>query len=249
MKSLTSLYDWKNLPKQYQCKITDDGSPCVYSGLYNEDTHSSSGAWSETLVHFINGLSIPKEILWRDIKILDVGFGIGLNVLAVFLEQQKLPKEKRKHISVVSLEIDFEIAQWAMGSIFSSHTSNNQKTLTYEDEDFSLKVLIGDAKKSLLNSKEKGFDFVFQDAFSPKNTPSLWSKDWFSLLGSRSSPNSRLSTYSTASEAIYNMHQSGWGVSFAKGFGRKKGATRAIWGGKTEEKVLEKFEKMKPNGF
>lgn len=63
---------------------TADGSTTIHLEAWNEQYHSKHGAVQEAYHVFVDhGLSTVKK---KDISILEIGFGTGLNALITFLE-------------------------------------------------------------------------------------------------------------------------------------------------------------------
>ena len=68
--------------------------------------------------------------------------------------------------------------------------------------DFIFEPIIGDARESLLQDKNR-YHFVFLDAFTPAKCPALWSLEFFKLLFEHLEDNGMILTYSS-SAAIRN---------------------------------------------
>jgi Uncharacterized conserved protein len=93
----------------------------------------------------------------------------------------------------------------------------------------SLEVLIGDLKDNQpkISTYLKNIHAIYQDPFSPKKNPTLWSKDWFETLKNISSSDVILSTYSASHSVHQNLEAAGWNVYRAPGFAHKRSSTRA----------------------
>ncbi|MBD3843886.1 MAG: hypothetical protein IE909_18815, partial [Campylobacterales bacterium] len=86
---------------------------------------------------------------------------------------------------------------------------NISNDLYYEDEQFKIAVLIGDARESLPKFAQK-FDIVYQDAFSPKKNPLLWTREYFKELRRLCSDDVVITTYSIATSARMGLHENGF---------------------------------------
>ena len=86
-------------------------------------------------------------------------------------------------------------------------------------------VQIGDA--STLSLFGYNFDYVWQDAFSPKKNPELWSGDWFREVLTHSKDEVILVTYSVARVVKDGLLDGGWHFEKCKGSGMKKQWMRA----------------------
>ena len=68
--------------------ITEDGSSTIHLPEWDEHYHSIHGAIQEAKHVFIkSGLSLFSD---REVSILEIGFGTGLNSFITFLEASKL---------------------------------------------------------------------------------------------------------------------------------------------------------------
>ena len=83
------------------------------------------------------------------------------------------------------------------------------QNLYYEDKQFKIEILLGDARESIPTIKNK-IDIVYQDAFSPRNNPLLWTKEFFSDIASISKKDMVLTTYSTASSVRLGLYENGF---------------------------------------
>lgn len=82
------------------------------------------------------------------------------------------------------------------------------ENLFYEDKQFKIEVLIGDARKVVPQIKEK-IDVIYQDAFSPAHNPLLWTKQFFSDIAKISKEDTLLTTYSTAAVRL-GLYENGF---------------------------------------
>ncbi len=140
-----------------------------------------------------------------EIKILDICFGLGYNTFASILHSNK-------KLHIISPELDLELVKnlenfkypiefSPLTEIIKEVSKNN----FYEDERIKIEVLIGDAREYLKNCDEK-FDIIYQDAFSPKNNPSLWSYEYFEDIKKVIKKDGILTTYSVASPVRYALY-------------------------------------------
>jgi len=81
--------------------------------------------------------------------------------------------------------------------------------LYYEDEQFKIEILLGDARKSIPKIKEQ-IDIIYQDAFSPAHNPLLWTKEHFAELRAISNDDTILTTYSTAAAIRLGLYENGF---------------------------------------
>jgi len=81
--------------------------------------------------------------------------------------------------------------------------------LFYEDEQFKIEILLGDARESIPKIKEK-VDIVYQDAFSPVHNPLLWTYEWFREVRAICKEDAILTTYSTAAAIRLGLYENGF---------------------------------------
>lgn len=195
---------------------TNDNTFTLYSAEFDECYHSTNdGALNESLgKHIMPAFSLMDK---RDrINILDICFGLGYNTFAT-IHYCKTNNIKTK-IEILSPELDLELVQSLkyfeypkefdnMKNIINSISDN----LYYEDEQFKISVLIGDARE-ILQKCTKKFDIIYQDAFSPKKNPLLWTNEYFANLRTLSNDDIILTTYSIASNIRLAMSENGFKI-------------------------------------
>lgn len=224
--------------KNYELIETDDGSTTLFSRLYNEACHSTSGARSETKLHYIDGCELEAKINASDvIRVLEVGFGTGLG----FEETLQATKDKC-FLEFVSFEIDRELVLHYLDTHNMSYESLDNSVMV-KTKDYNLRILIGDARETIKTLQDFKADAIYQDAFSPKRNAILWTKQWFSELYNIADKNCIMSTYSASSSIRKAMIAAGWKVYSGVKFGPKRSSTRAKITGESELEILEKLER------
>jgi tRNA U34 5-methylaminomethyl-2-thiouridine-forming methyltransferase MnmC len=163
---------------------TDDGSHSVYTEQFNATYHSKHGAIRETLHVFIE--AALKPILAQnlpEIRILEMGFGTGLNAWMTFLEM-------RHHEKTIFYDT---IEAFPISRQMASQLNYPQLTEAAELETIFLKMHDCPANQSILLSDLKprfvfkkylqtleSLDFepitniIYYDAFAPQAQPHLW---------------------------------------------------------------------------
>lgn len=227
----------KNLLKNYEVIKTDDGSESLFSKLYGEACHSTSGASSETLLHYIKGCRIEERLQdHSEISILEVGFGTGLG----FKETLKALKDNQRVI-FYSLEIDRNLIEYFFQSEKMSY--REEEGIFYSTSvNFDLVIYCGEARESVKRINKK-FHAIYQDAFSPKRNAILWTKEWFEDLKNLSLESCIMSTYSSSSSIRKSMIAAGWKVQKGDQFGPKRSSTRATLIGSSDQDILQRLER------
>lgn len=220
---------------------TADGSVTLFSERFNEACHSVDGAVEETRAHYLVGCGVENLLATLpQLNILEVGFGTGLGFRLTRELAERFPN---CFLNYTALEIDEELVRWAL-----PHAKKDEKEglLTYSESSptYGLSILVGDARQTLQHfDPTHRFHAVYQDAFSPKRSPSLWTKEWFALLGSRAHAGAKLSTYSASTAVRKALHAAGWGITPGPGFGHKRTSTRAAWKSASDQAILEALSK------
>ncbi len=197
---------------------TKDSSFTVYSEKYKEHYHSVSGALEESLKKFVEPCKIKNNM-----KILDIGFGLGYNV--------GMSLYKFKNLKIISLEKDIldldniKVPEWFKESY--NKIIKSSKNLYYKDKDNEVKIILGNAIETIKQINDK-FDAVFLDPFSPKKNPELWTTEFFKELKKRMKKNAILSTYSCAGIVRRNLREAGFIVEDGPVVGRRAPGTLAI---------------------
>lgn len=214
----------------YEVIDTDDGYQTLKSPLYNENCHSTSGAYEETKHNYFIGCQVPDKFNKSDISILEIGLGVGLGVLCTHNESIKVNSNHK--INFVTTEIDHELALWVcengpLKNLIKNLKTSNEKIEAELSDRFKLTILLGDARRTVPLLELK-FDCIFMDAFSPTKNPSLWTYQWFRNLRSLCNNETIMTTYSASIKIRKAMLKAGFHPTNMPGFGAKKTATRAF---------------------
>ena len=239
----------------YKILKTEDNSETIWSEYFDEACHNLSGAYEETLHNYIHGCLIPELLdQKKEIAVLDVGFGVGVGLKA-FIDQIKLSKNYNTQLSYYSIELDETLLLWSLKETLpeiklskKEQSYEDKNLIFYEgiwDEKLVIKIFVGDGRLTLPMAEKlkllNPLDAIFQDAFSPRKNPMLWSVEWFVFLKKISAQTVQLSTYSSSISIRKSLVVAGWIVSEAQGFAKKRFMTKAQLLGHTNEELLLKL--------
>ena len=206
---------------------TEDGSYTFYHPVYRQHFHSTAGARSESFVKYIDPCRIRERLEnGEELTVLDVGFGMGFNVSALFRTAQAAGCGRLK---VISLEFDPAVLKAA--SMLPEHPDPEivqalRRSQQYSSGNFSVELLYGDARQIL--PADTLFDAVFLDGFSPDSNPELWTFEFIGELKKHLNPETgMLATYSSAYPLYGALLSHGFKVYTSEPFGRKRGGTLA----------------------
>lgn len=206
----------ESLRGQKEVIVTEDGSVTLYSKEFDQAYHSTKdGALRESLQkHVIPAFALQKEK--EQLTILDICFGLGYNTLATLYYVKSNHLDTRIHI--LSPEFDRELVESLATFEYPKEFDTLQpivrelsENFCYEDEQFRIEVLIGDAREVIPRIQEK-IDIVYQDAFSPKQNPLLWTREYFRDIRAICSDDAVITTYSTAIATRMGLHENGFEI-------------------------------------
>lgn len=227
---------------KYKIIETLDQTKTLWSEYFNEAFHNLFGAYEETLFNYISGCHIRDQLRsGKSAHVLDVGFGLGIGLKAFIDEHQKHGSPGINH-SYTSIELDEDLFLWSINETFPEYKFiKKDNTYQYQLPELSIVVYIGDGRKTLPTASNQKtlplFTAIFQDAFSPKQNPTLWTVEWFEDLKKMSSSEVYLSTYSSSISVRKSMIAAGWVLTNTKGFGQKRTMTKARTFGVTEPAI------------
>jgi tRNA U34 5-methylaminomethyl-2-thiouridine-forming methyltransferase MnmC len=181
-------------------RLTEDGSHTLYADKLDEPYHSTHGALQESVHVFIKqGLQTVSK---HRLKILEIGFGTGLNALLTMQFAKQANQEVHYHaVEKYPLnraefsQLNFEdlIEGIPRGFLNQMHEAAWESPVQLSDS-FSLFK----EKADFRSMNPPGyFDLVYFDAFSPEKQPELWSADVFTIIQKSTRRGSVLVTYSS----------------------------------------------------
>ncbi len=224
---------------------TADGSYTLISKSYGEPYHSiTAGAVVECLEKFVRPSEILQRALFRkEVKILDVGFGLGYNIAVAVHEIRR--KDPGTDIVIASLEKNL------LSDIFvlpEPYRDIHRKILSLlpegESEGIYLRVLTGDAREKIASLRGFEADAVFHDAFSPYRNPELWSLEFLKLVKECMNEEGIWVSYTSSLPVRKALLNLGFSIGSTKPVGRKRGGTVATLKGRVNPITEEERKKL-----
>lgn len=184
---------------------TEDGSATLFVPELNEHYHSTKGARTESQHIFIDmGLKASSAASPR---ILEIGFGTGLNAWLTLVEAERsgrdihytglelypLDWEIVEQLSYISSEEQLTVnggLQSAIDLFKLIHTSPWEQDVPITPH-FTLKKIQADVNKWNNGTP----DVIYFDAFAPEKQPEMWSQELFDRLYVLLNENGILTTY------------------------------------------------------
>ena len=216
-----------------QLITTADGSHSLLNAELNETYHSVHGAIQESEHVFIkNGLSYWLEKPGRsDLRIFEIGFGTGLNVLLTMMETEKRGMqvyfeswETRPLEPAIAHALNYPDRLGATAWFRKIHDSawNEPVALTPR---FTLFKREADLLRDPMTQKD--FDLVYYDAFAPSKQPDMWTQEVLQKVAAVMSSESVLVTYCAKGQVKRDLASIGMKVETLQGPPGKKEMVRA----------------------
>lgn len=214
---------------------TADGSKTIQIEEWNEQYHSVHGAINEANhVYLKHGLLFfNSEFNEKNISILEMGFGTGLNAFLTLIEAEKC----NLNISYVGVEA-YPVLQEEIEVLNYVELISEKHKVKFEElhsSSWGKNVKISNffkLKKEQVLFKNinytENFDVIYFDAFGPRVQPELWTEDIFKLMYEALKPDGVLVTYSVQGTVKRALRAVGFVVKRLEGPPNKRHMLRAI---------------------
>ena len=201
-------------------KQTEDGSHTLYNKELDETYHSTHGAIQEANHVFImNGI---EPILSKDISVLEVGFGTGLNVILTY----NYAKKHNKNVRYTGLET-FPLSKEIINQLnYSTEVpdfdldvfSKIHQCVWNEENKINSLFLLNKINKPLQEfiTTDK-FDVIYYDAFGPRAQKEMWEKHLFEKLFGMLNSGGKLVTYCAMGQFKRDLKACGFTVESVPG--------------------------------
>lgn len=210
---------------------THDGSTTIHIKEWDECYHSKHGAIQEAQHVFIkNGLSLFQN---KEVSVLEIGFGTGLNAFITFLEARKM----NQSINYVGVEA-YPISAEELGSMnyveelgakVEAEVFEKMHKCNWEEKvDLSDHFSVTKRKQFFAEINDlDAFDLIYFDAFGYRVQPELWSTAIFSKMYAALKDNGVLVTYAARGVIKRSMIEAGFTVEKMAGPPGKREMFRA----------------------
>lgn len=211
--------------------ITEDGSHTLFVPELDESYHSVYGAIQESQHVFLkHGFQTIRK---SRIRILETGFGTGLNVLLTLAEAarrrtviyyhtvDKYPVEANEY-KIFNYEQFIEGIPG--GTLIRMHEAQWNKEIRFAPH-FSFYKELSDFRDM---NPQGPFDLVYYDAFDPQKQPDLWTEDIFCRISRLLNPGGILVSYTSKGSVRRALESCGFHVEKIPGPPGKREMIRAI---------------------
>ena len=210
---------------------TEDGIPTLYLPRMDEHYHFTKGALAEARHVYID--SALRASGKKEINVLEIGFGTGLNTFLTFLESQ----EKGLRINYTTFELyplSPDITEKLNYPALIAPSSESIFALLHQCE-WNQKIAISPLftlykrHADLTRTSLEGiYDVVYFDAFAPDKQPEMWNQEIFNRLYARMTGGGVLTTYCAKGAVRRMMKEAGYSVERIPGPPGKREMLRAI---------------------
>lgn len=222
-------------------ETTDDGSQTLRHPVFGDTYHSTRGAVGESRHVFLeagfrwwldaqaeknkNNLSL-SQLENRSPKILEMGFGSGLNAYLTLLAAREAGV-RVEYVGVELYPVAVEVAQQLQyshdGFFVALHETPWNRSVNLTDT-FSLCKWQGAIAEYPFNAT---FDLIYFDAFAPETQPELWTRALFDALYASLNVGGALLTYSAKGVVKEQLRAAGFTVRRLAGALGKRHMVRA----------------------
>lgn len=223
-------------------QLDDNGVTVPLSSDFGDVYFSKTDGLAESRYVFIDGNDLTNRLAnlrnFERFVIGEIGFGTGLNILAIWQLWQQIRPDNHSHLHIISTEkfplrktdLEQALSVWTELAGLSQQLIDNYPPplagchrLNWFDERLTIDLWLGDATSSLSQVTGQGkVDAWLLDGFAPSCNQELWSKDLFAQIARLSKTHTTLATFSVASAVKQGLKHHGFTLAKRKGFGKKR---------------------------
>ncbi len=219
--------------KDIKLVTTDDGSHTLHSDVYGVPYHSLNGAIRESSHVFIQSGLRMLSVLDQKVRILEMGFGTGLNAFLTYLESVQRDLRVYYH-AVEAFPVSVRLAhQLNYPQLLNAHDFRKEFYAMHQKE-WNTVLKLGDTFRIYKQQSrfeeidfEREFDLIYYDAFAPGAQPELWEMKMLKILHKALRKDGILVTYCAQGQFKRNLKELGFIVERLPGPPGKREMTRA----------------------
>lgn len=196
---------------------------------FDDPYYSLENGWAETAHVFLDGNALASR-LRPGFQIAELGFGTGLNLLAVvdlvdrapcpitFTSFEAFPMAAQDMAK--ALEAFPQARPWA-GPMLDALRDG---LTSWQMGQVCVELVLGDARETLPRWAGSA-DAWFLDGFSPAKNPELWEPELLAEVGRHTAQHGTCATYTAAGDVRRALDAAGFEVERRPGYGRKRHMT------------------------
>ena len=200
------------------------------STRFDDPYFSIENGMDETRHVFLAGNDLPERFA-DGFHVAELGFGTGLNFLVALQAFRACGcggKLRFTSFEAYPMAVaDLHAALGAFEGLPSDLREVDMFPAKLDGPDFELRVILGDARKTLPDWDGRA-DAWFLDGFSPAKNPELWSPDLMAQVAGHTAAGGTAATYTAAGFVRRGLQESGFEVRRVQGYGRKRHMTQAV---------------------
>lgn len=212
--------------------FSQDGSHTIISDRFGVSYHSKFGSIQETQTVFIDaGLDYLVSRGYRDISILEMGFGTGLNAIMTYQSIKGI------NINYHTLEaypiVEAQYSELNYPTVLSLNTEQKDGFLKMHQSASGDNVTLSEHfnfTKHIIKIEEfettEKFDIIYYDAFAPTSQEELWTPELMAKLYDMCNPGAVLVTYCAKGSFKRALRSAGFTVEALDGPEGKREMTR-----------------------
>lgn len=210
-------------PPEIQAVLDWRNGDLPVSTRFDDPYFSLANGLAETRHVFLDGNDLPVR-LHPGFHIAELGFGTGLNLLAVVLVAEvPIRFTSFEAYPMAAPDIRRALAAFpeaaAVAGPFLDVWAQGQRV--FQLGHVAVEVVVGDARDTLPAWGGRA-DAWFLDGFSPAKNPELWSPDLMAQVARHTAPGGTFATYTAAGFVRRGLQAAGFGVERRKGHGTKR---------------------------
>ena len=249
-------------PAVIDWQIDDSGNSVPVSSEFGDVYFSHANGLAESRYVFIEGNNLPERLVnlapLQSFTIAELGFGTGLNLLAVWQLWQQL-RANNAHLATTRLhfittemhpialdDLTQILGLWAvrapeLSPLIKQLLANyptliaGAHRLNFIADNLMVDIWLGEASDSLSklatganNKNSAKIDAWLLDGFAPSCNESLWAESIFSQMQRLSGLGTTAASYSCAGIVKRGLQACGFDIKKIKGFGRKNEMLTAV---------------------
>lgn len=223
-------------------QLDDNGVTVPRSSDFGDVYFSKTDGLAESRHVFIDGNDLATRLAnlrnFERFIIGEIGFGTGLNILAIWQLWQQNRPDNHSHLHIITTEkfplsktdLEQALSVWTELVGLSQQLIDNYPPplagchrLNWFDERLTIDLWLGDATSSLSQVTGQGkVDAWLLDGFAPSCNQELWSADLLAQIARLSKLHTTLATFSVASAVKQGLKHHGFTLAKRKGFGKKR---------------------------
>ena len=191
---------------------------------FDDPYFSLNDGLAETRHVFLAGNDLPAR-LRADFQVAELGFGTGLNLLALLMVAPQVPMRftSFEAFPLTAAEIARALEHFpearAVAEPFLQAWAQGQTRFNLGP--IAVEVIIGDARETLAAWGGQA-DAWFLDGFSPAKNPEMWSPDILAEVARHTAPGGSFATYTAAGHVRRGLADGGFTVRRLPGHGNKR---------------------------